>query len=366
MSAPDILTVARWLQDRHGLYVFAVDHPGRPECGGSHRECDGQRGKHPRGQWSRLATLSPRLIRAQLADGPWNIGIACKQSLPARGRRGPAGRVRRVRGVHRPGDRADVHCRHRQGAPLLLPAGREGAPLGNGRGGWPGTASTSAAAAPATAGTSSAPAVVHQTGVVYTPVDSAMPIQPVPGWLAEVLRPAQPPEPARSARRPASTFGALRGLVRVVLDATPERDRNTRLFWSACRAAELVSAGAGRRGDRDQACSSTPRRAPACPRRRHGAPSHPGCAPGRRARRQAARDGEAGRDENPAADEGRAPPRARTGPVRAAQGHQVAVPDARRRAIQVRGTRTAQAARRPAGSLARALPGRGPPVRAGP
>ena len=80
MSAPDILTAARWLQDQHSLYVFAVDHPGRPECGGSHRECDGQRGKHPRGQWSRLATLSPRLICAQLADGPWNFGIACKWS----------------------------------------------------------------------------------------------------------------------------------------------------------------------------------------------------------------------------------------------------------------------------------------------
>ena len=70
-----------------------------------------------------------------------------------------------------------------------------------------------------------------------------MPILPVPGWLAEVLRPAQPPEPARGASRPASRFGALRGIVRVVLDATPERDRNTRLYWAACRAAEMVFDG---------------------------------------------------------------------------------------------------------------------------
>jgi hypothetical protein len=70
-----------------------------------------------------------------------------------------------------------------------------------------------------------------------------MAIQPVPGWLAEVLCPAPPPEPAHGVRRSVSTFGALRGLVRVILDATPERDRNTRLYWSACRAAELVSAG---------------------------------------------------------------------------------------------------------------------------
>ena len=40
-----------------------------------------------------------------------------------------------------------------------------------------------------------------------------------------------------------STFTALKGLVRVVLEATPERDRNTRLYWSSCRAGELVSAG---------------------------------------------------------------------------------------------------------------------------
>ena len=74
MSVPDIFAAACWLQDRHGLYLFAVDHPGRAECGGSHRECDGQRGKHPRGQWSRLATLSPLLIRAQLAGGRGTSG----------------------------------------------------------------------------------------------------------------------------------------------------------------------------------------------------------------------------------------------------------------------------------------------------
>lgn len=68
-------------------------------------------------------------------------------------------------------------------------------------------------------------------------------IQPVPDWLAEALTPLRPPEPARSTWRPASTFGVLRGIVRVVLEATPERDRNTRLFWAACRCSEMVSAG---------------------------------------------------------------------------------------------------------------------------
>ncbi len=241
MTAPDILSVAYWLQDRHGLYLFAVDHPGRPECGGSHRECDGQRGKHPRGQWSRLATLSPLLIRAQLADGPWDLGVACKQScllVVDEDRQGafaafaasigqaiePTFTVMTAKGRH---------YYYRQA---------EGAPLGNGRGRLAGHGIDIRGGGDGNGGYVVGPGSVHQSGVVYTPVDSTAPILPVPDWLAEVLHPAKPPESAR-ARRPGSTFGALRGLIRVVLEATPDCDRNTRLFWSACRAAELVSAG---------------------------------------------------------------------------------------------------------------------------
>jgi Bifunctional DNA primase/polymerase, N-terminal len=242
MSIPDILTVACWLQDRHGFYVFAVDHPGRPECGGSHRECDGQRGKHPRGQWSRLATLSPRLICAQLAAGPWNIGIACKLSgllVVDEDRRGafaafatligeaiePTFAVQTAKGTH---------YYYRQA---------EGAPLGNGRGRLAGHGIDIRGGGTGNGGYAVGPGSVHETGVIYIPVDSAAPIAPVPGWLAEVLRPAAPPQCAGSIRRPASTFGTLRGLVRVVLEATPECDRNTRLYWASCRAAEMVSAG---------------------------------------------------------------------------------------------------------------------------
>ena len=242
MSAPDIPTVACWLQERHGLYLFAVDHPGRPECGGSHRECDGQRGKHPRGQWSRLATLSPRLIRAQLADGPWNSGVACKQSCllvvdedrPGAFTAFAASIGQAVEPTFAVDTAKGRHWYYRQD---------NGAPLGNGRGRLAGHGIDVRGGGAGLGGYVVGPGSIHQTGVIYTPVDSAMPIQPVPGWLSEVLRPVQPPEPARSAGRAASTFGALRGLVRVVLHATPERDRNTRLYWSACRAAELVSAG---------------------------------------------------------------------------------------------------------------------------
>jgi len=39
-----------------------------------------------------------------------------------------------------------------------------------------------------------------------------------------------------------SAYGRLRGLVAAVLDAKPG-ERNNVLFWTACRAAELVAAG---------------------------------------------------------------------------------------------------------------------------
>jgi hypothetical protein len=237
---PDVLTVARWLQDRHGLYLFAVDHPGRPECGGSHRECDGQRGKHPRGQWSRLATLSPRLIGAQLADGPWNIGIACKLSgllgvdedRPGALAAFAASIGQVVESTFTVTTAKGCHYYYRQA---------EGAPLGNGRGQLAGRGIDIRGGGAGNGGYLVGPGSVHQTGVVYTPVNSAMPIRPVPGWLAEVLTP--PPVPEPRGQRPVSTFSTLRGLVRVVLEATPECDRNSRLYWSSCRAAELVSAG---------------------------------------------------------------------------------------------------------------------------
>ena len=38
-------------------------------------------------------------------------------------------------------------------------------------------------------------------------------------------------------------FTALHGLVRFVLGGVPGRDRNNRLYWAACRAAEMVAAG---------------------------------------------------------------------------------------------------------------------------
>lgn len=240
MTAPDVLEVALWLAACHGCYVFRVDHPGRCECAGAHMKCDGQRGKHPAGQWSRMATCHPAVIRAMFADGPWNLGIACKPSgllvvdedqpgaFPAF--------ASSVGETLEPTFAVDTakgrHWYYRQ---------TEGAPLGNRRGQLAGRGIDVRGGGSGNGGYVVGPGSVHATGVVYTPVDSTAAILAVPRWLADALRPAVP-EPRR-AGRPVSTFAALRGLARVVLEATPERDRNTRLFWSSCRAGELVSAG---------------------------------------------------------------------------------------------------------------------------
>lgn len=242
MSAPDILTAACWLQDRHGLYVFAVDHPGRAECGGAHRGCDGQRGKHPRGQWSRLATPSPRLIRAQLADGPWNIGVACKQSCllvvdedqPGAFAAFAASIGQAVEPTFAVDTAKGRHWYYRQD---------DGAPLGNGRGRLAGHGVDIRGGGDGNGGYVVGPGSVHATGVVYTPADSSAPILPVPGWLAEALRPSVSQAAAVRPHRPASAYGILCGLVRFVLGGTPGVDRNDRLYWASCRAGELIAAG---------------------------------------------------------------------------------------------------------------------------
>ncbi len=244
MNDPDILAVANWLQARHGLYVFPVDHPGRESCGASHRGCDGQRGKHPRGRWPRVATLDPRHIRAMLADGPWNLGIACKPSqLLVVDEDQPGAFAEFAESVgHVPGATFTVgtakgrHYYYRQD---------EGAPLGNGRGALAGHCIDIRGGGAGNGGYVVAPGSVHQTGVYYTPVDPTAPILPVPEWLARACSAVpqiQPPTSCHPPRHPASTFTALHGLVRFILGGIPGRDRNNRLYWAACRAAEMVAA----------------------------------------------------------------------------------------------------------------------------
>ncbi len=75
------------------------------------------------------------------------------------------------------------------------------------------------------------------------PVLSGAPLAAWPAWLAPPPKPA----PARfyepSGPRPAAHIeAALAGLVRTIAGAPPG-ERNARLFWAACRAAELVANG---------------------------------------------------------------------------------------------------------------------------
>jgi hypothetical protein len=174
------------------------------------------------------------------ADGLWNIGVGCKLSG--------------LLGIDedRPGAFAEFAAAVGEAIPPTFAVGTakgqhyyfrqdDGAPLGNGRGRLAGNGIDVRGGGAGNGGFLVGPGSVHATGIVYTPVDPAAPILPVPGWLAEALRPAAP-EPRRAVR-PVSTFSALKGLVKVVLEATPERDRNTRLHWSACRAGELVAEG---------------------------------------------------------------------------------------------------------------------------
>jgi hypothetical protein len=66
---------------------------------------------------------------------------------------------------------------------------------------------------------------------------------PIPLWLARRLAP-KPPEhlTVPTPRVPAAASARMRGLVEHVRHAQPG-DRNGPLFWAACRAGELVTAG---------------------------------------------------------------------------------------------------------------------------
>ncbi len=79
-------------------------------------------------------------------------------------------------------------------------------------------------------------------GRVYEVIDGRDP-EPLPDWIADLL---DPPEqrraPATAPGSPDGMYPRLRGLVQHVLDGMPG-DRNHRLFWAACKAREMVSAG---------------------------------------------------------------------------------------------------------------------------
>ena len=70
------------------------------------------------------------------------------------------------------------------------------------------------------------------------------PLAEMPAWLVEACRKRPPPPRPRRASLEARDAGAQRllGLVEFMA-AAPEGERNGRLFWAACRAADAVLAG---------------------------------------------------------------------------------------------------------------------------
>ena len=230
-----------WLQQRLGAFVFALDHPGLPQCAGAHRPgqpCDGTRGKHPCGRWSRDSTASHEVIRAALLRGLRNLGIDCGKSgllVVDEDRPGAfdsyaasAGYVVPVTFTVTTGKGRHVYFRQPPGAPL-----------GNGIGALAGRGID----VRGNGGFVVGPGSVHDTGVCYLPVDAATPVVPVPDWLAGAL--LTPPATAlghSGLSLHGSPDARLRGLVETVLEARLG-ERNNVLHWASCRAAEMIAAG---------------------------------------------------------------------------------------------------------------------------
>jgi Bifunctional DNA primase/polymerase, N-terminal len=232
---------AVWLQERLGAFVFAVDHPDLPHCAGAHRPgqpCDGTRGKHPCGRWSRDSTDNPEVIRAALSRGLRNLGIDC----------GKSGLL--VVDEDRPGAFDSYAASAGQKVPVTFTVttgkGRHvyfrqppGVPLGNGTG----TLAGRDMDVRGNGGFVVGPSSVHHSGVRYTPVDATAPVVPAPDWLVGAL--ITPPAGAlgHPGLRPhGSPHARLRGLVATVLDGQVG-ERNNLLHWASCRAAEMIAAG---------------------------------------------------------------------------------------------------------------------------
>jgi hypothetical protein len=238
---PGTVTWATWLQQRLGAFVFSVDYPGLPRCAGAHRPgqpCDGTRGKHPCGRWTRDSTNDPDMIRAALSYGPRNLGIDCGKSgylVIDEDTPGAFDQYARSIGATVPVTFTVTTAKGRHVYFRQPP----GPPFGNGTGALSGRGIDVRGHGGYVVG----PGSVHQTGVLYTPMEVSTAIVPAPGWLVSALH-AAPAERTRPGlpRHHGSAQGRLRGAVAAVLDAQPG-ERNNLLHWASCRAAELIAAG---------------------------------------------------------------------------------------------------------------------------
>ncbi|MFI9552628.1 bifunctional DNA primase/polymerase [Nonomuraea endophytica] len=250
----DILAWAHWLWKTHDFALFTADHPGNPECVGAHHPnapCDGGRGKHPCGKWSREATRDPAKLRRMFSRGLRNIAVPCKANnllivdedvkgayevfaVEVGATIAETFTVATAKGFHRY---------------YWQPEGIE---LGNGVGALKGRG-IDVRGARGLGGYVIGPGSVHESGVIYQPLDPAAPILSAPAWLVEALQ-ARPAPTARPTPRTTSVkdgglpYRVLTGLVQTVLDATvptasTNGDRNMRLFWAGCRMYEHAGHG---------------------------------------------------------------------------------------------------------------------------
>lgn len=227
---------ALWLV-QHGFAVFPADHPETPRCTGLHKACDGSRGKHPAVAFTRGWTLDERKVRETFARGLRNPAVsvgACS---------GPEGVQLLVVDSDRHGAIEDVAGALGETWPATMRVHTAkgyhdymwawpSLKLGNGLGALQGKFDGDVRAGNAYVIGAGA---LHATGVVYELEDPERPPVMAPSWLLQALL-TKPQRPVRRSHpRPESR--SLQGLVKFVADST-QGQRNSRLFWAACRAAE--------------------------------------------------------------------------------------------------------------------------------
>jgi len=82
-------------------------------------------------------------------------------------------------------------------------------------------------------------------GRPYRVTDDQPPV-PLPAWIADLLDPPATAAPVSGGNHPrisgVTAYGRLRGVIDNLVNLRPGDRRNTRLFWAACRAAEMIAA----------------------------------------------------------------------------------------------------------------------------
>ncbi|URN01239.1 bifunctional DNA primase/polymerase [Actinomadura madurae] len=254
--APGVLVSYAQACAARGWYVFPLA-PGDKEP--------------PHGvRWTRTATTDPQVIRRIWARRPYNIGIACGPSrlvvvdldMPKPGQHPPSEWA--VPGVNDGSDVFAMVCeqagqpmpletfqvRTRRGGFHLYFAAPDGIRLTNtsdDRGNGLGWKVDTRGDGGYVVGPGSFVDLPDGTGT-YTPIHTVTPA-PLPGWLAERLRPAPlpPQEPVTVRLEPGRRGAYLHKAVTASLDAVaaaPEGRRNTTLYGAAVALGQLVAGGA--------------------------------------------------------------------------------------------------------------------------